>query len=1460
MAIDTDDIYAEVGIVPPKEQELETNSIYAEVGIELQEPVGKAATAEKTETKPWYLDAEGQVDLSKYDPTQEKKKTVDTETPEMDDQSMSDPEYFDTGAVREASKGLVYEEQVNNVELIEALKRRFGDNYDNEELVEKWAAEQHWINYNLPQLTYDAATISSLTAQEKTDYLLMMTTWDKVDAFGDGSQSFWDQLIEIGKSLAADPTTYVGLGTLGIGLAGKAGGKAVTKESLKAYLRDSVKAKVGLAMVEGGAYTAADDVARQTIEQVGSGKARDFSEVDIDETRTAVATGVGAVTAGGVTYGADKLLRKTTPTTDASKTQQDALDTAPEPKVTEDTPVAQETLDAPATKPEAVEPEVPTGEAPAGVQAAAGREVVEQDFDELPKPLKGARPTYKKFQVKWANDLQKAVYIASNRKNPSKRQPEYMKFAEEQLGMSAEEIYKLGDAMRAKMENDWAKQPDKTGGTLEPKFDFFPEKKIVDKPVDTPEPKVEGETPPEPELTKPLTKEEEEKAQAIVDGDKKPESTLNRDRNQSNLTEEELDRIEAELREDPTVQGNDVTFSRARKKVVEVTKDEKLLGKFLDDVVTATTGLTENMVAVRMLLSSVQNRIASKWNSKMTPKERMEVFFENPQYFRVLETLTKLAQRQAQEAGRALQAHSIEVNLLGDIVDRLTAKNKKVRELAKDADKAGLEGAERLEFIKSAFTDKEWKQLEKTMEELVSQNEAYRKSLHNPLPAFERDENIFTKFSRVVAEIWTSANLFNTGTQIGAMVGTGLKRFTMKGESYMQYIIGKGAVLFGGDPKAHLRWRQVQELNTANWAQTHETWKMVTRLFTDRTGEGVEAQIQRESLDGWTTKWDNQQTKGAINSDYLGFQDPNTLFKSLANKLIDGTGVFTRGSFTALTLMDDMMKRVYYRPFIRMKAAGLGLDKGLSGKDLDLFINKYDEAYTLFYQKKGKRENTKRIVMAREMEEFKKNNPDADDVALLEAEVKANEKAEAEIAFTKEERELLDEVGIDDKLHNEALEYLREMLFQTELDGPISDLAKSLRDVHPLMQTQLPYLKTVMNMTKDTFRRIPGMNLALREVRADLAAGGAARDKRIAEMMMGMAWMSSGYLLFKEGYITPSTDPSQYGVEDTTNLKGSSINVPGLGSIPLNRIEPIGSFFRLTADYAEIHDEYTRIEALIQASTANPDSQADLEELQKLKDEWMVSFVTATSKVFAEKSGAESIRKLMQMMENPGSDSAQQYFNQLASGVVPARSGIQQVMQGDVMYEAKSFAEHFRKQLGIQSEKYGDREKIDLFGLPNVEVTRNAVNWRTSNPDVKDAVEKEIWTLKPNLKMPDNVVTLPNGVRIDLDYKEHYEIRKLLADPKIDAKGKIQELMNDPRYKKLPDGIASKSEVGPWVSKTAAIENVYRTAKKAAKALYISRNKEFLKEKYKGQIENMRLINESRSRTERTNIFEQFAQ
>jgi len=1422
-------------------------------------------TEETKQIKPWYLDDNNEVDLSRYDESIDAKKTtLDSKIAELDPQENADPYYFDVEGFKEAKKGLTYEDQVNNKELIGALKRRFVGDYSNDELIEMWAGEQHWINWNLPRLGYDAVAMQNLTKQEKQDYLLMMQTWDQVDSFGDGSQSFWDQLLEIGGALMADPTTYVGIGTLGIGLIGKSGAKETTKAAIKAYLRDSVKAKTVLGATEAGIYTFADDAARQSIEQQAQGKAADWTETELDYGRSALATTLGIFAGGGITFSLDKILRKPANKAADDVNLKDDADT----KVREESDISAksetitETVDEPNTKP-VVEERV----------AVKDSEIEDIDFDVLPKELKGAKPRYKGFNINFKNDVQKAVYIASNRTRPSKRQQEYMEFARKELGLSEKDVFRLGDVLRAKLKNSYAKVEDKkSGGLLEIDVEGFPTKKKVKK-AEKPEVKKGEETTevkPEPIEEKPLTAEEKKQAselskKTLDEEQPAPEKVLNKEYTESVLTEQEFNSLMDQFMEKQDVVLHQTTRDKARKKFLKFKTKQEVID-FLENLSEAVRELPENGVLIRMLFSDAENKLAKIWQDADTPRKRANRLAKFPEAFRSLQLFVKSAQQSAAQIGRALNAYKIKVNVLDDLAERFEKFNEKIQKANQEAAERNLEGKEYDDFINNSIEPEELLELEKAMDELIKETEFHNNSLRRSLPAHDAKEGRFRKFSRVIAEIWTSANLWNTATQFGALVGTGLKRVTMKGESYIQYITGKGLDIVGVDKGKHLRWRQIQELNRGQWAQTIETWKMIQRLFKSTTGEGVEAQIQRESLDGWSTKWDDETTKGAINSDYIGFQDPNTVFKSFINKFIDSAGVITRGSFTALTLADDLMKRVYYGPYIRMKAAGIGIDKGLRGDALDAFINKYDNAYNLYYQKKGFRDNTMRLIIKREMEKFHKDNPDASYFEVTQAEQKAMDLAESQVAFTNAEKALLDEVGIDPAIHDEAVSYLREMLFQTDIpkDSKIATLIKNMRDIHPLGQTQLPYLKTVMNMTKDTLRRVPGINLFLRSWRADIAAGGVARDRAISEMVMGTTWMSLGYMLYKEGFITPSTDPSEYGIESTTNLKGSSINLPIFDSIPLNRIEPIGSFLRLTADYSAIYDEVQRLEQLIESQVNNPKAEADLEKLRELKTEWILSVFAATAKVFSEKSGMEQIRRLTRALTNFTSESAEQYWKDLIAGVIPARSGIEQAFGSEVIYEAKTLGEKFRKTVGMMGEEYGDREKIDLFGLPNSEATRNFVYWRTSNPDPQDKVEREIWKLKPNLKHADNILTLPNGVKLELDYKDHYELRKFMSDKRVDAKGRMEKVMQNSMYKKAPDGVSGDYDQTSLIpSKTKALEKSYNDSKARAKELFFQANRERLTKKYKQQIETLKLINQQQGvgqRDLRGTIFDVFAQ
>ena len=97
----------------------------------------------------------------------------------------------------------------------------------------------------------------------------------------------WNGTKRFAKGIMTDPTTYMGLGGLGVALKG-AGVKGIGKQGLKKYLRSLVSPST-IAAYEGAGYAAADDLILQNIEQMAG------VSTEIDKARTGQAAGIGAV-------------------------------------------------------------------------------------------------------------------------------------------------------------------------------------------------------------------------------------------------------------------------------------------------------------------------------------------------------------------------------------------------------------------------------------------------------------------------------------------------------------------------------------------------------------------------------------------------------------------------------------------------------------------------------------------------------------------------------------------------------------------------------------------------------------------------------------------------------------------------------------------------------------------------------------------------------------------------------------------------------------------------------------------------------------------------------------------------------------------------------------------------------------------------------------------------------------
>lgn len=161
------------------------------------------------------------------------------------------------------------------------------------ELTDREAAEyatnmQGWFAYNLPRQALDVGWLAS---QDEDTRKAFLYTMDKYEYLGFSLRGT-DRFI---KGMAADPLTYVGLSTFGLGtVAGTA-----TKVASRAALRQALRTGITLG-VESAATSVGDNVLRQNVRVLGGVQ-------DEVSTGQAVGAGVGGFLTGGALGAAGSL-------------------------------------------------------------------------------------------------------------------------------------------------------------------------------------------------------------------------------------------------------------------------------------------------------------------------------------------------------------------------------------------------------------------------------------------------------------------------------------------------------------------------------------------------------------------------------------------------------------------------------------------------------------------------------------------------------------------------------------------------------------------------------------------------------------------------------------------------------------------------------------------------------------------------------------------------------------------------------------------------------------------------------------------------------------------------------------------------------------------------------------------------------------------------------------------------
>ena len=250
------------------------NSLSEDELLDVSTPAGKEwAKSSRAIYNRWHGGSEGMMPLDTPSMTQtDVSQPVDPATsPEVSDERLrADPTFRDVTLPREA-----YGNGIKRPETDQDFAR--------------WGVEfMGQFNYNMTKMAVDYSKLRGMDEQTALNFYNLMYTYDKLPMFT------WNGTKRMFKGLATDPTTYAGLGTLGLSFIGRAGSKQMTKKGFQEALKRKIQNPYVIAAIEGGAYSGLDDALRQGVEI--EAKVRE----GIDPLQTAGQAAVGAAAGTGL--------------------------------------------------------------------------------------------------------------------------------------------------------------------------------------------------------------------------------------------------------------------------------------------------------------------------------------------------------------------------------------------------------------------------------------------------------------------------------------------------------------------------------------------------------------------------------------------------------------------------------------------------------------------------------------------------------------------------------------------------------------------------------------------------------------------------------------------------------------------------------------------------------------------------------------------------------------------------------------------------------------------------------------------------------------------------------------------------------------------------------------------------------------------------------------------------------
>ena len=356
-------------------------------------------------------------------------------------------------------------------------------------------------------------------------------------------------------------------------------------------------------------------------------------------------------------------------------------------------------------------------------------------------------------------------------------------------------------------------------------------------------------------------------------------------------------------------------------------------------------------------------------------------------------------------------------------------------------------------------------------------------------------------------------------------------------------------------------------------------------------------------------------------------------------------------------------------------------------------------------------------------------------------------------------------------IKREAEQFAKHEIFKQFIDGHPGKIVDGLG--HPAMRPFITFVRTPVNIFRYNLEGVPVLNLALKGVRDDLAAGGARRDLALAKMTLGGTIAALAGMFATQDRLTGNgPDNAKLRSLWLIDHKPYSVKLPYTDQwMSYKYFDPVSAWFGMAADAAHF-------------------MSFDKDDLTG--GEMAMSIVLGLARNFADKTYTrDTFEFLDQLSVRPGEnaqsalDSFERYADKKALTYVPF-SSLSRAMRNTVdpaVREAFTLLEKTKNSIPGWSESLP--EKLDFFGDPIVNPRFNSFLPFPMGEDTGDGVVDELLHIRANVGMPSKVL---DGEDLSVqDYHDLVDMRGkgLKAVLGKDLREALIETFNAPEYRAL---------------------------------------------------------------------------